>query len=266
MKQIIFSLLAFTVCLLPLQAQTASKLIEKYRKLPNATYMDTSKETLKSYDENPDPALTEEERAQLRKNFKMSEVVQIEKCDEKQLAKIEKDIKALKGYELLFVTKKNGGSDEDANVVRKMMSDMMNPTIKVQTYGKAKGNTVSDILIRVDLWETVALIHLDTKLDKELMVKSLMEQENFGFEIESDSEDVDMKDALEEVKKGNVLIVINGKEYPDLHSTEDATKYMEANDIHFNVESWIVGGAVKEKYPNTDKKVVIEFSRSDKEK
>jgi hypothetical protein len=75
-----------------------------------------------------------------------------------------------------------------------------------------------------------------------------------------------LKAVLEEVKKGNVLIVINGKEYPDLHSTEDAAKYMEANDIHFNVESWIVGGAVKEKYPNTDKKVVIEFSRSDKEK
>ena len=164
------------------------------------------------------------------------------------------------------MTNKNGGSDEDANVVRKMMSDMMNPTIKVQTYGKAKGNTVSDILIRVDLWETVALIHLDTKLDKELMVKSLMEQENFGFEIESDSEDVDMKDALEDVKNGNVLFVINGKECPDLHSTEEAAKYMEENDYHFNVESWIVGSAVKEKYPNTDKKVVIEFSRSDKEK
>ena len=265
MKQIIFSLLAFTVCLLPLQAQTASKLIEKYRKLPNATYMDTSKETLKSYDENPDPALTEEERAQLRKNFKMSEVVQIEKCDEKQLAKIEKDIKALKGYELLFVTNKNGGSDEDANVVRKMMSDMMNPTIKVQTYGKAKGNTVSDILIRVDLWETVALIHLDTKLDKELMVKSLMEQENFGFEIESDSEDVDMKDALEDVKNGNVLFVIEGKEYPDLHSTKEASEYMMLHNIRHNTESWIIGSYVKEKYPNTDKKVVIEFSDYTKE-
>ena len=85
---------------------------------------------------------------------------------------------------------------------------------------------------------------------------------------EFDDEDgavVEMKDVLEEVKKGNVLIVINGKECPDLHSTEDAAKYMEANDYHFNVESWIVGGAVKEKYPNTDRKVVIEFSRSDKE-
>ena len=83
---------------------------------------------------------------------------------------------------------------------------------------------------------------------------------------DNDGEVVEMKDVLEEVKNGNVLFVINGKEYPDLHSTEEAAKYMEENDIHFNVESWVVGGAVKEKYPNTDKKVVIEFFRSDKEK
>ena len=40
---------------------------------------------------------------------------------------------------------------------------------------------------------------------------------------------------------------------------------MEKNNFHFNNESWVVGGAVKEKYPNTDKKVVIEFSRQEKE-
>ena len=43
-----------------------------------------------------------------------------------------------------------------------------------------------------------------------------------------------------------------------------ASMYLAANDIHFNVESWIVGSAMKEKYPNTDKKVVIEFSRKEK--
>lgn len=39
---------------------------------------------------------------------------------------------------------------------------------------------------------------------------------------------------------------------------------MDAKDFHFNNESWVVGSAVKEKYPNTDKKVVIEWwDRSD---
>lgn len=246
--------------------QTVSNLIEKYRQLPKAQYMETSKETLKFYDENPDPALTEKERAQLKKNFKMSEVVQMEKLDEEQLAQLDEDIKALKGYEMLFITNKNEGSDEDQNVLQQMMSDFLNPTIKLQCYGKVKGNVVSDILVRVDIWETVALMHLDTKVEKELMIKSIMEKEAVSFEQESDGEEVDMKEMVNEVKAGHVLFVINGEEHPELHSLDEAKEYMRTQDFHFNQESWVVGGAVKEKYPNTDKKVVIEFLRSEEKK
>ena len=246
--------------------QTVSNLIEKYRQLPKAQYMETSKETLKFYDENPDPALTEKERAQLKKNFKMSEVVQMEKLDEEQLAQLDEDIKALKGYEMLFITNKNEGADEGQNVLQQMMSDFLNPTIKLQCYGKVKGNVVSDILVRVDIWETVALMHLDTKVEKELMIKSIMEKEAVSFEQESDGEEVDMKEMVNEVKAGNVLFVINGEEHPELHSLEEAKEYMRTQDFHFNQESWVVGGAVKEKYPNTDKKVVIEFLRSEEKK
>ena len=261
MKQILIIAMLLMAC--TTQAQTASKLIEKYRKLPNATYTDTSKETLKSYDENPD-LITEEERAQLKKSFKKSETVQIEKCDEELLAQIDKDLKALKGYELLFTTNKNGGSDEEANVFKQMMSDMWNPTIKLKCYGKVKGNMVSDILTRIDMWDTVALLYCDQKMDKELMVRSIMESDVFNMEIDHDSEDVDMKDALEEVKNGNVLFIIGGKEYPDLHSLEEASEYMNDHDIWCNLESWYVGSIVKEKFPNTDKAVVIEFSRKEK--
>lgn len=244
--------------------QTVSNLIEKYRQLPKAQYMDTSKETLKFYDENPDPALTEKERAQLKKNFKMSEVVQMEKLDEEQLAQLDEDIKALKGYEMLFITNKNEGSDEDQNVLQQMMSDVFNPTIKLQCYGKVKGNVVSDILVRVDIWETVALMHLDTKVEKKLMIKSIMEKEAVSFEQESDGEEVDMKEMVKEVEAGNVLFVINGEEHPELHSLDEAKEYMRTQDFHFNQESWVVGGAVKEKYPNTDKKVVIEYTNEEK--
>ena len=244
--------------------QTVSNLIEKYRQLPKAQYMDTSKETQKFYDENPDPALTEKERAQLKKNFKMSEVVQMEKLDEEQLAQLDEDIKALKGYEMLFITNKNEGADEGQNVLQQMMSDVFNPTIKLQCYGKVKGNVVSDILVRVDIWETVALMHLDTKVEKELMIKSIMEKEAVSFEQESDGEEVDMKKMVNEVKAGNVLFVINGEEHPELHSLEEAKEYTKANDIQWNTESWFVGGAVKEKYPNTDKKVVIEYTKEEK--
>ncbi|MBO4674036.1 MAG: hypothetical protein J5616_06780 [Bacteroidaceae bacterium] len=241
--------------------QTASKLIEKYRQLPNAQYMDTSKETLKFYDENQDPSWTEEERAQAKKHFKMSELVQLEKVDEEQLAQIEEEIKTLKGYEMLFVTNKNGGADENQNVLQQMMSSLWNPTIKLQGYGKVKGNKVRDVLLKMNVWNTVVLMHIETKLGKDLMVKSILEKEGISIKQENDGEIVDMKDVQEEVKAGNVLFVVDGVEHPELHSMDEAKAYMDAKDIDFNRENWIVGGAVKEKYPNTDKKVVIEYAR-----
>ena len=243
-------------------AQTAAKLIEKYKAFPGAEYLNTTEESLKQHDSD----LTPEENAKMKKNFKKSEQVQMQNLDEEQLAQIEQDIKALKGYELLFTANKNTSYDESKNIIKNMLAEVMNPpSVKVRCYGKVKGKTVSDLLVRLEWLNTVALSHVDTKIDKALMTKALMADGALITEYDDeDGEVVEMGDVLEEVKKGNVLIVINGKEYPDLHSTEDAAKYMEANDIHFNVESWIVGGAVKEKYPNTDKKVVIEFSRKEK--
>ena len=243
-------------------AQTAANLIEKYKAFPGAEYENTTEESLKQHDSD----LTAEENARMKKHFKKSEQVQMKNLNEEQLAQIEQDIKALKGYELLFTANKNTSYDEDKNILKNMLAEVMNPpSVKVRCYGKVKGKTVSDLLVRLEWLNTVALSHVDTKIDKALMTKALMADGALITEYDDDDgEVVEMGDVLEEVKKGNVLIVINGKEYPDLHSTEDAAKYMEANDIHFNVESWIVGSAMKEKYPNTDKKVVIEFSRKEK--
>ena len=263
-KQIIISFVALAFCLSSLQAQTAAKLIEKYKAFPGAEYLNTTEESLKQRDSD----LTPEENAKMKKNFKKSEQVQMQNLDEEQLAQIEQDIKALKGYELLFTANKNTSYDESQNIIKNMLAEVMNPpSVKVRCYGKVKGKTVSDLLVRLEWLNTVALSHIDTKIDRDLMTKALMADGALvtEFDDDDDGEVVEMKDVLEEVKKGNVLFVINGKECPDLHSTEEAAKYMEENDYHFNVESWVVGGAVKEKYPNTDRKVVIEFSRSDKE-
>lgn len=258
MKQILC--IAMLLITTSLQAQTAAKLIEKYKAFPGAEYENTTEESLKQHDSD----LTAEENARMKKHFKKSEQVQMKNLNEEQLAQIEQDIKALKGYELLFTANKNTSYDEDKNILKNMLAEVMNPpSVKVRCYGKVKGKTVSDLLVRLEWLNTVALSHVDTKIDKALMTKALMADGALITEYDDeDGEVVDMKDILKE--SDNALIVINGKEYPDLHSTEDAAKYMEANDIHFNVESWIVGGAVKEKYPNTDKKVVIEFSRKEK--
>jgi hypothetical protein len=89
--------------------------------------------------------------------------------------------------------------------------------------------------------------------------------EGYKVNFENGIEVTDMKDVVKDAKDSNVLFVIDGKEVPELRSFEEAKEYMEKNNFHFNHESWVVGGAVKEKYPNTDKKVVIEFSRQEKE-
>ena len=257
MKQLFIIAMLLMAC--TIQAQTAAKLIEKYKAFPGAEYKINTEEVRKDFSLN----------GELYK----AEQVQVE-LDDDQKAQLNADIKALKGYELLTELNKNDEPKEAGNVIGNMMNQMFTLNIKLKLYGKVQKDIVRDVFIRVDIWGKTVLGHCDCKISKDELLKTYAEKADSMFSdddlvIDDDDDDgevVEMGDVLEEVKKGNVLIVINGKEYPDLHSTEDAAKYMEANDIHFNVESWIVGGAVKEKYPNTDRKVVIEFSRSDKEK
>ena len=255
--------------------QTPAKLIEKYKAVPGAVYENTTKQSLKDLDKE-DSILSVEEIAKLKKNFKKSEQVQIQNVREELLDQINKDIKALKNYELLFETVRNAGSEtpvtsgEPNKLFTNMISDFLNPSIKFQCYGKVNGNIVSDLLVRVDIWNTVALSSIDTKIDKDIWLKAL---ESNSLSLNDDAEDnadsegdtVDMKDILKEVKNGDALIVINGEEHPELHSTKEAEEYMRQQQISFNHQNWIVGKAVKEKYPHTKKNVVIEFSRNDKE-
>ena len=274
MKQVILSIMML-LCAGNAFGQTPAKLIEKYKAVPGAVYENTTKQSLKDLDKE-DSILSVEEIAKLKKNFKKSEQVQIQNVSEELLDQINKDIKALKNYELLFETVRNAGSEapetsgEPNKLFTKMISDFLNPSIKFQCYGKVNGNMVSDLLVRVDIWNTVALSSIDTKIDKDIWLKAL---ESNSLSLNDDAEDnadsegdtVDMKDILNEVKNGDALIVINGEEHPELHSTKEAEEYMRQQQISFNHQNWIVGKAVKEKYPHTKKNVVIEFSRNDKE-
>ena len=267
MKQVLLSIMML-LCVGNAFGQTPAKLIEKYKALPGAVYENTTNESLKGL-EKGDTILSAEEIAKLKKNFKKSEQVQIQNVSEEQLAEINKDIKALKNHELLFETLRNAGSEslgDSANLIKQMLADVFNPTIKMQCYGKVDGKMVSDLLIRLDIWNTVALSYIDTKIDRDIWMKAL-ERSNIATNDNDNDQNnvVDMKDVLIDVGNGDALIVINGKEHPELHSIKEAAEYMKKHNIWFNNENWIVGDAVKEKYPNTDKKVVIEFSRNDKE-
>ena len=265
MKQVLLSIMML-LCVGNAFGQTPAKLIEKYKAVPGAMYENTTNESLKEL-EKGDTILSADEIAKLKKHFKKSEQVQIQNVSEEQLAEINKDIKALKNHELLFETVRNAGSEslgDSANVVKQMISDFLNPTVKMRCYGKVDGKMVSDLLIRLDIWNTVALSYIDTKIDRDIWMK-LQERSSFSTSDDDDDSSVDMKETLKDVEKGNVLIVINGEEHPELHSTKEAEEYMRQQQISFNHQNWIVGKAVKEKYPHTKKNVVIEFSRNDKE-
>lgn len=240
--------------------QTADKLMEKYKTFPNAEYTDNTEESrlgLLESEAKGESGLSAEDYDFILKHFKKSEQVQL-KLDEAQKAQLEKDIQALEGYEMLFTQNDNTEPEEGKNLVQSMINSMFNPDFQLRFYGKVKEDIIDGLVVRWDIWGKVALAYMDCKLKKEHLMKAFFEGYKVNFE--NGIEVTDMKDVVKDAKDGNVLFVIDGKEVPELRSFEEAKEYMEKNNFHFNHESWVVGAAVKEKYPNTDRKVVIEYT------
>lgn len=267
MKKTIISL-TLLLCVGSAFGQTVDKLIEKWKAIDGAEYSETTEAIRKSIEEsreNGSAGLSKKDYDFILKNFKKAEQVQMT-LDEDQKAQLANDLQALKGYEMLFMQNDNKEPEEGKNLVQNMINQTFNPNSQLRFYGRVKGKIVNDLLIRWDIWDKVVLAHLDGKFKKDLILKSIIGCE-WGdlVDFEEDEDAVNMKDVVKEVKDGNALIVIDGEEHPELHSTKEAHEYMRAHDIQFNNESWIVGGAVKEKYPHTDKKVVIEFTQKEKE-
>ena len=263
MKKIILSLIVL-LSVGCAYGQTVEKLMAKYKALPDAEYEETTQETRKSFEESKEKGtggLSKEDYDFMLKNLKKAEQIQLT-LDDDQLAQLTKDIQALKGYETLFLQNDNKEPEERKNMIQDMINQTFNPNYQMRVYGKVKGNTVNDLLIRWDIWGKVAIAHIDGKFKKDLMLKSILSGDMVNFE--EDGNNLDMKDIAKEVKNGNVLFVINGEEHPELHSLNEAKEYMRAHNISWN-ELWVIGAAVKEKYPNTDKKVVIEYSQKEKE-
>lgn len=266
MKKLLLSM-ALLLSMGSAMGQTAEKLIAKWKAMPGAQYEVSAGDSIEmaSDEEMAANGLSEEDIAFIKKNFKRNEQVTLE-VDSIQQEVLNRDIQALKGYELLMVVNENNAPDEEGNLVQQLMNQVMNPQIKVAVYGRVKKKMVDDVLVRcdIDAWDKVALSHIECKIKKDILGK-LIQMDGDIVSIEREKDDViDMKEMVKEVEAGNVLFVIEGEEHPELHSLDEAKAYMDAKDFHFNNESWIVGSAVKEKYPNTDKKVVIEWwERSD---
>ena len=245
--------------------QTLDKLMAKWKTIEGVEYKESTEETRKSIEESKEKGtggLSKEDYDFMLKNFKKAEQLQMTLDDDKQ-EQLAKDLSGLKGYETLFMQNENKEPEEGKNIIQNMINQTFSPNFQMRVFGKMKGNVVNDLLIRWDIWGKVVLVHIDGKFKKDLMMRSILGGDLVNFEEDENS--IDMKDVAKEVRNGNALFVINGEEHPELHSEKDAIEYMSAHNITFNNENWIVGGAVKEKYPNTDKKVVIEFFRKEKE-
>ncbi len=256
--------------------QTAEKLIAKWKMVQGAEYENTTKAWRDSFmvSQEKDTNLTAEDIALIKKSFKKSQQVQFI-LDEGRREELKHDIRSLKGYETLFVLNHNDEPDDSANMFQRMFESVFSLSYKVALYGKMKGDIVNGFLIRMELWDKVALVHVECKMRKDYLLKAIQDGTHIGTgnfasnDHDDDNEEyptISLKQVTEDVDNGNVLFVIHGEEHPELHSIEEAKNYMIANKIHWNSEHWIVGGSVKEMYPRTDRKVVIEFSEQKKEK
>ncbi|MBR6974250.1 MAG: hypothetical protein IKH80_06455 [Bacteroidaceae bacterium] len=266
MKKLLLSM-ALLLSMGSAMGQTAEKLIAKWKAMPGAQYEVSAGDSIEmaSDEEMAANGLSEEDIAFIKKNFKRNEQVTLE-VDSIQQEVLNRDIQALKGYELLMVVNENNAPDEEGNLVQQLMNQVMNPQIKVAVYGRVKKKMVDDVLVRcdIDAWDKVALSHIECKIKKDILGK-LIQMDGDIVSIEREKDDVvDMKEMVKEVEAGNVLFVIEGEEHPELHSVDEAKAYMDSINFHHNHETYVVGGGVKEKYPHTDKKVVIEWERSEK--
>lgn len=244
--------------------QTVEELFVKYITMtaPNAQYEDTTDEVREAMKENKkgnDFGLTAKDIDVTLKSLKKCEQVQLT-LDEGQLQELERDIQSLKGYEMLFIQNDNKEPNDSTNVLGQLWNQAFAPKYKLAAYGKVKGNIVSNILLRWDIWGKVVLAHLDCKVRKDLLAQALFDGNLVSFGDDEDEGNlVDMQDAVKKVKEGDVLFVIHGNEHPEFHTTDEARDYMINNGVRWNTESWVVGKSVKEKYPNTDRDVVIEY-------
>ena len=175
MKKIILSLIVL-LSVGNAYGQTVEKLMAKYKAIDGVEYQETTAETRKSMEESREKGsagLSKKDYDFILKNLKKVEQIQMT-LDEDQMAQFANDLQALKGYEMLFMQNDNKEPEEGKNLVQNMINQTFNPNHQLRIYGKVKGNTVNDLLIRWDIWGKVVLAHLDGKVKKDLMLKSII--------------------------------------------------------------------------------------------
>lgn len=250
--------------------QTAEKLIAQWKQVQGAEFEEMTERWFDSITVSQASYynLTTKDFDLMRKSFKKSEQV-LFALDEDRREELERDIQSLKGYETLFVAGDNLESNDSANIQEQMWHNAFTLKYKLAMYGKVKGDIVSDFFVRFGFGNQVGLARMVCKIPKDFLFKMIQDgtsffNDNLTYSDNADGEEerfpANMIKVQEAVKNGNVLFVIHGEEHPEFRSTEEVKEYIIANNISWTHVSWFFGRGLKEKYPHTDRKVIIEFT------
>lgn len=167
MKKLLLTL-TMLLCVSGAFGQTSDRLMKKYKAMPNAKYEENTEEVRKYVEENKNEGalgLTGKDYDFVLKHFKKSEYVELV-MDDNQTRDLQKDIEALKGYELLVAQ-----NDQKET----------SPNYLVRVYGKVKGDNVKDLLVRCDISGKTVLQHFDCKVKKDQMLKGIMSSNIIRF-------------------------------------------------------------------------------------
>ena len=135
---------------------TVEELMAKYKAFPGAEYKEKTEEALKDIIEEGPGDMSQEDFDFIVKNFKKSEQVQLT-LDEAQKEQLDKDLRALKGYEMIFTQNDNKEPEEGNNVLQNMINQAFSPSYQIRAYAKMKGNILTGTLLRLDMWGKVVL-------------------------------------------------------------------------------------------------------------
>ncbi|MDO4822661.1 MAG: hypothetical protein Q4A08_00645 [Bacteroidales bacterium] len=247
-------------------AQTVSKLIKKYRDIPGVEYADSSetfKRQLIKEIANNNPELKED----IKKNVKGVKYLSITNNQElgEQLTE---DIRNLKGYETLVATTHNPEKDDDANPLKTLFQSVLNPSIGLSYFGIPYKDRQKNPIIVFRFGPSLIAIFIEGKIKTTDLFNSFDSDNLISFDSnDDDDDDDDDEDAIDfsSLKNdGEVLFVINGVEHPELKNYTEAHEYMKQHDIQINHMGIITGEEKDKKYPDTDKKMVVEYKEENK--
>ena len=140
---------------------------------------------------------------------------------------------------------------------------------KMKIYQSRKGKN-STLVIYTEEDDESALIVIEGKMDFAKLIEEEMNEEKkaekMSLSVKTNQWEDDGEDEQEPRKYRDCLIVIDGKVYPDLHTQDEAVRYMFDHNMGWSGSSKdmnvLEGKDVKKKYPDSKKKMAFEYTTS----